>query len=195
MGVNYLRVIELHVARLYGSNRGTKQADTLGAFMNRNDACARAAAMLKVYAESGSVTEAGEHVGACATAVYYWLPYLGLDKKWLARVRAMEEKIRRSELGKALRHKHIKIATSVIKNLQRSPKKRSLIATAVVAKYAIPRTAANRIVGLAATAGTCQNAMLADRMLVDAMRAHLRMYPRRGFVMMYKAFLQDRRLG
>lgn len=158
--------------------------------MDKNLSSARAAAMLALYEKLRSPAKVGQHFGVTEQGVCYWLPYLGLNKKWLPHVKRLEEQLRRLKLKTAHHQQHMKIATSLIKVLQASPKKRSLIATTVVAKYPVPRSVANRIVGLGKSAGSCHHAMQLDQILVDAMRTHLSLHPGRGFAGMYNAFLR-----
>lgn len=158
--------------------------------MNKNLSSARAAAMLKLYEEIRSPAKVGKRFGVTEQGVCYWLPYLGLNAKWLPHVKRMEEQLRRLKLKLAHHQKHMKIATSLIKRMQPSPKRRSLIATAVIAKYPVPRSVANRIVGISSCAGSDYHANQLDLMLVEAMRTHLSHHPGRGFAGMYNAFLR-----
>lgn len=158
--------------------------------MDRPSSATRAAAMLGLYEAVRSPKKVADYYGVSEQTVCYWLPYLGLNAKWLRHVRKIEEQNRRLLQSIKLHKSHLRIATALIKQLQTSPKKRSLIATAAVAKFAIPRSVANRIVGLSEHAAEFHHAMRLDRILVDAMRTHLALHPGRGFAGMYSAFLR-----
>lgn len=158
--------------------------------MKKHLSASRAVKMLKVYEETGSKAAAARQAGLSDTAIYHWLPYVGLDEKWLTRVKQLENQVRRMKLSAILHQRHMRIATTLIKTLQKSAMKRSRLAAAAAISFEIPRAVANRIVGLSVSPGLGRRSKLADKLLVDAMREHLSMYPGRGFATMYRAFLQ-----
>ena len=147
--------------------------------------------ILRRHAEGESVKSIALRQNVSEQTVYSWLRYRGLSKEWLVKIKALEHRVNLAE-GRHLRQANrTRIATSVIKRLQTSPKRRALLATAIRAEYRITQSVANIIVGISPNAGTSKSAVAADRVLLETMRKHMDLNPGRGFIGMFSNFLRD----
>ena len=115
----------------------------------------QAAQLILEYASGATAEEVGRKYGITASSVCWWAKrYNGLDANWIRHIKYLERESHLMAVRCNHLTKHVFIGGEVISQLQPHPKKRSVIATALRAKYNLARISANRIVGLSRTAGT-----------------------------------------
>lgn len=144
--------------------------------------------------ECGRMTsaEASRLNGVTEAAISLWRPYIGLNEKWLTRVKQLERQVtvltRRAELSE----RKLGICTSVLRILEPSSKKRALFATAIKAQHALYRTHANQMMGVCVGTAAIKVTRDADAALVASMRHYLAENPGQGFKGMFRILLKDR---
>jgi putative transposase len=152
---------------------------------------AEVAQMLRDYDFGATPTELSRALGVSLPAIAYWLPYVGLNTKWLRYVRSLETRCKWLVVQAKKDRKCLTAATSVIRQYQPSPRRRSIIATALRATFDLDRKNANKTVGLAEVAGESRETNRADDVLISMMRHYLTDNPGQGFHAMFNVLLRD----
>jgi hypothetical protein len=89
-----------------------------------------------------------EKYGVSSTTIWKWGRYRGLDSKWLVRVRTLELRTQQLARSVAASQAQVSAAARVIRQLEPSPKRRSLFAAAVQADSGLCRIRSNAAMGL-----------------------------------------------
>ena len=136
--------------------------------------------------------DAAAKYGLSPQSVSLWKPYTGLTGQWLARVKTLEATVRKTQLRTARAEQQVKIAATVIKQLEPNSYRRSLFAVAIRADHDIYYTRANEIVGVSPAAGLDRRSKHGNALLTSAMRAYIDENPGEGFNRMFRVLLKDK---
>jgi putative transposase len=133
-----------------------------------------------------------EKYGVSSTTIWKWGRYRGLDSKWLCRVRTLELRAQQLARSVAASQAQVSAAARVIRQLEPSPKRRSLFAAAVQADSGLCRVRANAAMGLSLCTRPTPQIKIRDDALVNEMRRFVSGNPGMGFSSMFQVLLQDK---
>lgn len=139
------------------------------------------ARILAAYERGDNIGELAKQCAVTEQAARLWRSYAGLDAVWIKRVKQLQHSDRMARKRLARKAEELKVATTIIKQYEPSPRTRSLVATSMRANFNVSRATANRILGLAVNAGESQAAARLDKALISAMKGYIAAHPRVGF--------------
>lgn len=125
-------------------------------------------------------------------AVSIWKPYVGLTEKWLIHVKRLEHETKTLKRRATYLEEQIRIAGTIIQQLEPNSRRRSLFAVAARAGFGICRARANQAVGVGPLAGAFRVQREGEAKLIEVMRAYLKENPHLGFDKMFRVLLQDK---
>lgn len=148
------------------------------------------ARILAAYERGDNVSKLTRELAVSIQAASHWRGYAGLSEAWIRRVKDLERRTKSAEARLTRKTYELRCATSIIKEFEPSPKRRSLIATAMRARFNVTRYSANRIVGLSPAAGESRFVSKADETLIYVMRRYIDVHPRVGFRSLFSVLLK-----
>jgi putative transposase len=130
--------------------------------------------------------------GVSSTSIWKWGRYRGLDAAWLVRFRTLELRLQQATRDAKKSQMQMRAAARVIRQLEPSPKRRSLFAAATQVESGLPRTRANAAMGLSLATRPNTKIKNRDDALVKEMRRFVMANPGVGFSNLFQVLLQDK---
>jgi putative transposase len=130
--------------------------------------------------------------GISSKAIWKWGRYRGLSAEWLVRVRTLELRVQQLTRSVEKSQAQVTAAARVIRQLEPSPKRRSLFAAATQVDSGLCRTRSNAAMGLSLATCPTPNIKNRDDALVKEMRRFVSTNPGMGFSNMFQVLLQDK---
>lgn len=143
------------------------------------------------YSSGETLQSIADDFGVSLQAIWHWVKHRRMGANGFRELRSLrhENTILKNRFKKNERLR--KAAASVIRLLQPSPKRRSLIVPLLRAKYGFGHTDANKIVALSSKCGQSVAAARIDRALVKAMKHYLEAHPTAGFPQLFSVIRKE----
>jgi putative transposase len=130
--------------------------------------------------------------GISPTSISNWRRYRGLDAAWLVRFRTLELRVQQLTRSVQKSQAQVAAAARVIRQLEPSPKRRSLFAAATQAYSGLCRNRCNAAMGLSLATIPPTKIKSRDDALIKEMRRFVSANPGMGFSNLFHVLLQDR---
>lgn len=143
------------------------------------------------YASGETLQSIADDFGVTLQAIWPWVKNRSMGVNGFRELRSLRHanKILNNRLKRNERFR--KAAATVIRLLQPSPKRRSLIVPLIRARYGFGHRDANRLVAISAKAGQRAATARVDRALVAAMKHYLDAHPAAGFPQLFSVIRKE----
>lgn len=139
-----------------------------------------------------TISQISEAIGVTGSAVWYWCRRQPLLTDGMRKLRETHNKNWHLNGVVERQSKMLRAASWLLRMYEPSRKRRSILVAPLMARFNLPHTQANQVVGLRRNAGEHVRTAYADRIIVEMMRKFIASSPRSGFETIFKAVLKDK---